>query len=66
MSESPERVLIDGGPRRGRTLLNESAFRGALAQGKQVFTERLGVVFEVTLNDGDIVYTALPFRPDGP
>lgn len=65
MSESPERVLIDGGPRRGRTLLNESAFRAALAQGKRMFTERLGVVFEVTLEDAAIVYTAHPFRPDG-
>lgn len=66
MPEAPERVLIDGGRRNGRTLQNEPRFRQALEEGSRVFTgPRQGVWFEVTLLDGAVVYTALEKRPEG-
>jgi len=61
-----ERVVIEGGQRRGRTLANEAAMRRALADGKEVFTgPRNGVWFAVTLDGDKITYTALPKRPEG-
>lgn len=63
----PERVLIEGGRRQGRTLQAEGKFRAALADGKQVFTFKNGVWFGVEVNeaDGSILYTALTRRPEG-
>lgn len=64
-----EAVLIDGGPRNGRRLNNELAFRRALADGKDVYTFRGkdggGVWFRVTLDGDDVRYTALIGRPAG-
>lgn len=65
MSQDPERVLIEGGRRQGRTLQHEPKFRQALAEGKRVFTQRNGVWFEITLADDAITYTALTGRPEG-
>lgn len=64
----PDRILIDGGRRQGRTLQNEAKFRAALAEGKQVFTgPRNGVWFSVDVDEADdsIIYTALTARPEG-
>lgn len=65
MSEAPTRVLIEGGRRQGRTLQNEHFFRTAIAEGKNVVTQRNGIYFVVSLDGESIVYTALTSRPEG-
>lgn len=60
-----EKVLIRAGARTGRTFDNESEFVTALNDGKQVFTERNGVYFEVEAQDAGVRYVALMAKPEG-
>ena len=60
-----EKILIQSGARAGRTFNNEADFIVALTGGKQVFTARNGIYFEV-LRDGEGVrYVALTEKPEG-
>lgn len=60
-----ERILIHAGRRTGRTFDNEREFLNALDAGKQVFTTRNGVYFEVTADTQGVRYTALAEKPQG-
>lgn len=60
-----DRILIAAGRRTGRTFDNEREFINALDAGKQVFTTRNNVYFEVTGDAGGVRYTALVGKPEG-
>lgn len=60
-----DRILIQAGRRNGRTFDNEREFINALDSGKQVFTTRNGVYFEVTADGDGVRYTALTEKPAG-
>ena len=60
-----DRVLIQAGRRDGRTFDNWREFLNQLDAGKQVFTHRNGVYFEVTADGDGVKYTALTERPAG-
>lgn len=60
-----DKVLIQAGRRNGRTFDNQREFLNALDSGKQVFTHRNGVYFEVTADGEGVRYTALPSKPEG-
>lgn len=58
-------ILIHAGRRNGRTFDNESEFVAALNDGKQVFTERRGIYFEVIAAEDGVTYRALTEKPEG-
>lgn len=60
-----ERILIQAGMRNGRTFDNEAEFRSALAEGKEVFTHRNGVYFQVTADGDGVRYAAQTSKPEG-
>lgn len=60
-----DKVLIPAGRREGRTFDNEREFLDAMDAGKQVFTTRNGIYFEVTAAEGGVRYVALTAKPEG-
>lgn len=59
------RILMNPGPRTGRTVQNEGQLRAKLAEGHEVYILKNGVYFEVSVDGASLRFVALLAKPDG-